>query len=793
MITAKINEQSLKLIRSDAVADSIDYLSARFDFQSDDWDGAEKWAHFSRDGKVYDYLLRDDCIRPEDHLNLDEGEWRLSLHGNFYANGKVIKRITTNSTKITIQPSGLVTGEPFPELPATALEALAAKVEEYTDTTLRRETLEAEVSESVTRQLAQRTQLRPEFVNFIDKCTDKSKLYVLPDGMIYAYIAVEEAFIPYTNFVPSSVDYDGVTIYNEQGYKDGVKVSADGDSDESTAVATGFIHYPIPKSGLPPTIYIQGAELAKNANVRMYITQSGVFTTYRHYLNNGVSGTNTAIDNYFTIDTLGDKYYRLTPIANGDTSALRAAQATVGEDSYFRISLIGEGENLIITLDEEITPIISNISYKWASTGHAFVPADYEDRIITAEDEISENSGSISSLEDRVSDLEDKADNDSSVLEYVAAEAERVALEVLSKQNPNTFSFLAISDMHNMESGSASVKCRKALTHAGQAMSLIRQKANIDFAVNFGDWTWGEKDSTTLDMGRSEILNAVGMIYDSFRDIPAFYLKGNHDDLAWSVDGYFTATDTFNMISRRSTGAVFPAREKERGYFYRDFDDLKLRVVALNTVDSKGITYPVNLISADGSVESERTTIGRISATQMQWLADEALNMAGKDGWKIIFVSHHYLKLGYSHLKDSAGKSWDQGCSQVVTIMDAYTQGISGSLTTAYTGETVTFDFAGKNTASIIATFNGHLHNFKTGVQGESEIPWITIPNAFPGRDNERGQQGEYVFGEEQTYPKTENSAEDTAFCVITVDTAENKIYASHYGAGYDRVIEYKA
>ena len=373
---------------------------------------------------------------------------------------------------------------------------------------------------------------------------------------------------------------------------------------------------------------------------------------------------------------------------------------------------------------------------------------------------------------------------------YVAAEVDRVAAEVLARQNENTFSFLAVSDMHNMETGSAAEECQKALLHAGQAMSLLREKVQIDFAVNFGDFTWGETDFTTVSMGQSEILNSIKMCHKAFCDIPHFYLKGNHDDLAWNLDGYFSASETFAMLGKRNAGAVFPTEEKERGYCYRDFDAHKLRVIALNTVDSKGIVYPVNLLSGD-EVEVERTSIGRISAAQLQWLAKEALDMTGKEGWQVILLGHHYLKLGYSKLVDSAGCAWDQGCNQVVTLLDAYTNGASGSITTTYTGETVTYDFSGKNAAPIVATFNGHLHNFKTGVQGSAQIPWITIPNAFPGRDNERGRQGEYVYGEEITYPKIADSAEDTAFCVITVDTAAKKIYATHYGAGYDRMISY--
>lgn len=43
----------------------------------------------------------------------------------------------------------------------------------------------------LSQELAKRQQLTPEYANDISGCTDTSKLYVLPDGFIYAYILGE--------------------------------------------------------------------------------------------------------------------------------------------------------------------------------------------------------------------------------------------------------------------------------------------------------------------------------------------------------------------------------------------------------------------------------------------------------------------------------------------------------------------------------------------------------------------------------------------------------------------------
>ena len=55
MLFGEINRQRMKIINEHVVADTIDYLEARFAF-SEEWNGLEKWVHFAKDGEVYDIL-----------------------------------------------------------------------------------------------------------------------------------------------------------------------------------------------------------------------------------------------------------------------------------------------------------------------------------------------------------------------------------------------------------------------------------------------------------------------------------------------------------------------------------------------------------------------------------------------------------------------------------------------------------------------------------------------------------------------------------------------------------------
>ena len=129
MLYGEINRQRLKIINEHVVADTIDYLEARFAFSAD-WDGLEKWVHFAKDGEVYDIRLTDNCVRKEDHLNLSAGIWKVYLHGNEFSGGKVIERITTNAAILKVEPTGTLDGEPFPEMPASVTEQILARLED---------------------------------------------------------------------------------------------------------------------------------------------------------------------------------------------------------------------------------------------------------------------------------------------------------------------------------------------------------------------------------------------------------------------------------------------------------------------------------------------------------------------------------------------------------------------------------------------------------------------------------------------------------------------------------------
>lgn len=379
------------------------------------------------------------------------------------------------------------------------------------------------------------------------------------------------------------------------------------------------------------------------------------------------------------------------------------------------------------------------------------------------------------------------------VPDYVVEEADRVAKEVLSKQNPNTFTFLAISDMHQHLSDD---QIMESNVHAGQGMDLVRQAVHVDFGVVLGDNGWGSNGKSdggayqaTLNLGIEEIRSANKCIDASMRGIQNFRVPGNHCSLIYNYsfngNSYLDNNRIFPLYGAYNADVVWSDGAKDRGYCYKDIEDHKIRVICMNTSDFKDLTL------------SDNTSPLYMSGTQMKWFAEtiDLSDKADADEWGIIILSHCPLDFMIS--------------IKCCEILKAYLEGTSVSF--VRDGVTVSYDYTGKNAATIIGNFYGHNHNYLVGnlryltggtdAEGRYttlpiDVTRIGIPNACFTRSNERGQNNgvdvyDIEFGETTTYDKVGGTAEDTSFCVVTVDRVAKKIYATHYGAGYDREIDY--
>lgn len=162
----------------------------------------------------------------------------------------------------------------------------------------------------------------------------------------------------YTNQVPLSTEFGrrNNTIFNETGYRNHTYLVCNDISEEpwpyghdAQYVTTGAIPFTVPSYLTPPTIYIWGATLDEADHTRFFIYDS---QKYRLVL----QATGAEFKNYFTIEELGEQYYRLTPIPEGKASVLFPATNGRAGRGSIAFSLKGTGENMVITVGEAILP-----------------------------------------------------------------------------------------------------------------------------------------------------------------------------------------------------------------------------------------------------------------------------------------------------------------------------------------------------------------------------------------------------------------------------------------------------
>lgn len=353
--------------------------------------------------------------------------------------------------------------------------------------------------------------------------------------------------------------------------------------------------------------------------------------------------------------------------------------------------------------------------------------------------------------------------------DYIKAAALEVAKKVKAVQTDESITFIAMSDSHQLNTSADIVTGNKHAGMAAKALAYILP--NIDFACFLGDYTAGS-NTTTIDEGKQHFAEINANIDEAFSGIPQFRTVGNHDPLGYSYSqngDYLDQATLYALVGKYNNDGVTVMGSTTGGYCYRDFTDKKVRVICLNTSEMTS--------ASSGGAEN-------MTAEQKLWFAN-ALKSAGAKGsdWGIIVLSHHPLDWGNILMASN--------------IVHAYVEG--GSITVT-SGNTV--DFSGSNSAKFLGAFHGHVHCFKAAklnyiansVGTEYQAYRVAVPNMCFSRNNEYGQNGnaEYYgieFGEDTTYNKTANSANDTAFVVNVVNPSEEKIYSFCYGAGYDREI----
>ncbi|MBQ2668834.1 MAG: metallophosphoesterase, partial [Clostridia bacterium] len=323
-----------------------------------------------------------------------------------------------------------------------------------------------------------------------------------------------------------------------------------------------------------------------------------------------------------------------------------------------------------------------------------------------------------------------------SIPDYVLAEVERLAAVVQSRQNENTVSFMACSDIHFSDAYAPGAEYMpESLTDLGLAMRLLRERVYLDFAVCLGDQIWDSGSETTEELRRDH-RTVHSHLSPAFLSLPALFTEGNHDVGSNNPTPLTPAQVYFHTGAYNSSASGYYTAEKALGACYLDFPRYKLRVILLNT--------------------------NSLSGGQVDWLAN-VLDVSGKeDGpWGTLVLAHHPVDDSTVH------------------------PGILAAM---------------REAPGLIAQVHGHTHNCIVRNLGNTNIPGVAVMSASPYRRNECASYADqYIFGEYnedgsvKRYPtaaETAGTARNTSFSVITLDPVQKMLYVDRYGCGENRTVE---
>ena len=357
--------------------------------------------------------------------------------------------------------------------------------------------------------------------------------------------------------------------------------------------------------------------------------------------------------------------------------------------------------------------------------------------------------------------------------DYVLTAADALAKKVVNHIGADNIVFAVMADAHlgyYTDTGNAAGK------QAGQALKRLNERCALDFVAHVGDYTTGAYN-TTVESAMRDMADYQLLIGSKFPGRQAWCV-GNHDDAPYQATANrMSQTQVYAAISRKNlaSNGYVPG---DAAYGYMDFPALRLRLIYLDTHDRR--SWGSAQVGAGENCAF--LNVENISAAQLQWLADHALNFSGVDDpskWSILVFSHAVLSTSGTYT-DPGGTVHPCNTANAATLLKAYATKKSGSIT--HGGVTVNYNFTAVTPAGIIGCIHGHEHRYANEIVGGAFLS-ICCPNILNGRER--------VSADGNTYTKTAGTANGTSFCVFSINRADKKIYVDHYGPGIDREFNY--
>lgn len=678
--------------------------------------------------------LTSDTVTEDD---LPEGVTAHDASGNIITGTRRYVRSVNN---ITPNNEGNVDVEPIyvgsGEMPEEAIlqfslddvdeeQALKNELKEYIDTELasviESETLIDSVAEQVKAEVPLvKTAEQPTFVNSIDEMTDTSKIYVMPDGYMWAYMTKE-------------VVIEAEDLFQDSGYQLNYRHSSGGVVEQTGVVCSGLIpiadaqanDYKLRIKGLPVANL---AYSSVNGNRIAGYKANGTLDLNKIYIFAYPTGSV-----YLPVELDGDDaLVTLNQQVNG--TAIDLSNIThIKVSLYIGDSTITDADvaDIRMTFGEDGVETQTG----WMNTGNAFVPADYENRILNLEQSNTQLTKDVTDHEERLDMLENNAE-DAGIPDYWIDELETKAdaiQQAMESAGRNKSAFLWYTDVHRTAGNSKMSPMLLNYLYKNTPMNK----------VNFGGDIIGDPATLT----HNDVISAYewrAMI----KGLPNHHsVIGNHDNLHKGRNDSDVSNIVYSFLiaPEESIDMVMG----DDFYYYIDNPCEKTRYLYLD--------------SGRKSLDDNET----------KFIIDSLTSVP--DGWHIVAISHIWFQ--YTSASTPTVGNINTYMQKVLDLFDAYNARQSGSITMV--SEPHSYDFSACG-GKVEFCIGGHIH-VDHDITSTGGIPVILTASDV---------------NQDRSPDETEDSgtigtiSESAVFGIIT-NYNNNKITVVGVGRGTSREISY--
>jgi hypothetical protein len=296
---------------------------------------------------------------------------------------------------------------------------------------------------------------------------------------------------------------------------------------------------------------------------------------------------------------------------------------------------------------------------------------------------------------------------------------------------------------------------------------------HVDVLIANGDNTNG--NNPLVDHTIAEGYDYADKILMQNSSADKFVLLGNHDDnTAFKYSQYYNnkkilphysnmiiSEDEFKQMFRTSELINDEVRNGDSLYFYKDYEDAKVRLIGLNSED-----IPEDAKNTDGSLKYDRYWYLTYSQAQLNWVAKTAL-MNVPEGYKVIVVSH-------VPINGKEERQYNQDL--MIGVLNAFATGnsFSGSSIDTVPDDlkiSINVDYTNQGARDLIGNIAGHVHH--EGISSENNFKVCTVTCDLNGQASRVG------------------TANSMGFNVVTILPNERKVKLSGFGHAVDQNFVY--